>query len=246
MKPVDAHCHIDFERFDGDREEVLERCREELEFIVNAGRDPESNRSAVRLQEENPELVVANLGIHPTYTDSFDSVEEIKKQIREEKPSAVGEIGLDHHHVAEEDERRRQKEVFREMLSLAEEMKLPVVVHTRDAERQAVDILKDYELPGVMLHCFNGTPELASEAVAQGMKIGVSTQVLYSGRVQDIVKRVEVEDILLETDSPFLYRGERNEPVKVLESAEKIAELKELRREEVIQTTTANSQEIFR
>ncbi|MFB6174352.1 MAG: TatD family hydrolase [Candidatus Nanohalobium sp.] len=246
MRPVDAHCHLDFEQYDEDREEVLEVCREKLEFIVDAGSNLENNRKVLRLADENPELVVPNLGLHPTYTDSFDEIEEIKEQIREEDPAAVGEIGLDHHHVSDNHIRKRQAKVFREMLELAEEINLPVVLHTRDAERKAVNTVKEYELPDVMLHSFNGNPELAEEAVAEGMKIGVTTQVLYSTRVQNIVKALNLEDILLETDSPFLYRGERNSPVNVHESAEKIAELKDVSKEEVVKASARNARSIFR
>lgn len=246
MRPVDAHCHIDFDQYDEDRDEVLEECSEKLEFIVNAGSNLENNRKVLELAEENPELIIPNLGLHPTYTDSFDEVEEIKEQIENVRPAAVGEIGLDHHHVTDNRVRKRQEKVFRKMLELAEELNLPAVLHTREAERKAVDIVKEYALPDVMLHCFNGKPDLAEEAVEEGMKIGVTTQVLYSSRVQDIVKALDLEDILLETDSPFLYRGERNSPVNVHESAEKIAELKDCSKEEVVEASTENARSIFR
>lgn len=246
MRPVDAHCHIDFEQYDEDRNEVLKECSEKLEFIVNAGSNLENNRKVLELANENTGLVVPNLGLHPTYTDSFDELEEIKEQIKVERPAAVGEIGLDHHHVTDNRVRKRQEEVFREILELAEELNLPAVLHTREAERKAVNIVKEYALPDVMLHCFNGKPELAEEAVEEGMKIGVTTQVLYSSRVQDIVKALNLEDILLETDSPFLYQGERNSPVNVHESAEKIAELKDVSKEKVIEASTENARLIFR
>lgn len=245
MRPVDAHCHIDFDQYNEDRDEVLKKCREQLEFIVNAGSSLENNEKVLELAEKNPETVIPNLGLHPTYTDNFNELEKVKKQIKAEKPPAIGEIGLDHHHVTENQVRKKQEKVFREMLELAEELNLPVVLHTREAERKSVNITKEYSIPDVMLHCFNGKPELAEEAVEEGMKIGVTTQVLYSSRVQNIVKALELEDILLETDSPFLYRGERNEPVNVHESAEKIAEIKDTSKEEVIKASTDNAIDIF-
>lgn len=245
MRPVDAHCHIDFEHYDDDREEVIDEAKEKLEFIVNAGSNFENNEEVLKLSREHEDFIVPNLGLHPTYTDSFDELEDLKEQIRGERPAAVGEIGLDHHHISEKKVRKRQEKVFREMLELAEELNLPVVVHSRDAERKAVNILKEYALPEVMLHCFNGKPELAQEAVEEGMTIGTTTQVLYSNRVQDIVKALNVEDILLETDSPFLYRGERNSPVNVVESVEKIAEIKDLDEDEVVKASTENAVSIF-
>jgi TatD DNase family protein len=246
MKPVDAHCHIDFEQFDNDREDVIDRAKERLEFIVNAGSNLEHNDEALKLQEKHPDFVIANLGLHPVYTDSYSELEEIKQQIRDEDPEAIGEIGLDHHHVEKGETRERQKEVFRDMLKLAEYLNKPVVVHSRDAERKSVEILREYSLPEVMLHCFNGKPDLAEEAAKEGMKIGVTTQVLYSNRVQDIVRKVSVENLLLETDSPYLYRGERNKPANVMESAEKVAELKSVEKSRVVEETTGNARDLFR
>ena len=245
MRPVDAHCHIDFDQYSEDRDKVIQKAEEELDFIVNAGSCLENNIQVLELEEKYPEFVIANLGLHPTYTEKFDQLQEIKEQIRDEDPAAVGEIGLDHHHVSDEDVRDRQHQVFREMLELAEELDKPVVVHSRDAEEEAINIISDYDLPGVMLHCFNGSADLAEEAVEKGFKIGVTTQVLYSNKVQEIVKRLDIKDLLLETDSPFLYRGKRNEPVNVVESAEKIAEIKGVEIGAVVDATTENATRLF-
>jgi TatD DNase family protein len=245
MKPVDAHCHLDFERFDDDREEVIENSKGKLEFVVNAGSNMETNRKALKLGEKYPGFIVPNLGLHPTYTDDFDELQEVKDLIREEKPVAVGEIGLDHHHVKQEKMKDKQREVFREMLELAEELEKPVVIHSREAEEEVFEIVQDYDIPHIMFHCFNGSPELAEKATEHDIKIGVTTQVLYSNRVQKIVEKIGVEEMLLETDSPFLYRGDRNEPLNVKESAEKIAEIKDTEVEKVIEKTTGNARKIF-
>ncbi|QGA80275.1 TatD family hydrolase [Candidatus Nanohalobium constans] len=245
MKPVDCHCHLEFDKFDKDRNEVVERAREDLEFVVSVGCNLERNRKTLEISEKYGEFIVPNLGLHPTFTDDFDKLETIKDQIRDNNPAAVGEVGLDHHHVTDEEMREKQREVFREMLELAEELEKPVNVHSREAEQETIDILSEYDLPGVLIHCFNGTPEQALEAAEKGFKIGVTTQVLYSSRVQNIVNAVEIEDIVLETDSPFLYRGERNEPVNILESAEKIAEIKKVSEEEVVDATSVNADKLF-
>jgi len=245
MRPVDSHCHLDFEAFDEDREEVIEKSRQKLEFIVNAGSNLEHNRKAKALQDKTDGFIKANMGLHPTYTDDFDQLEEIKSQIEKHDPVAIGEIGLDFHHVKDEEMREKQKEVFRELLSLAESFDKPVVVHSRDAEEACLEILEDFDLEGVFLHCFNGRSELAEEASQRGYIIGITTQVLYSSRVQSIVETLDLESIVLETDSPFLYRGERNDPVNVIESAEKISEIKGLKNEDVIRKTTENSRELL-
>lgn len=245
MKPVDCHCHLDFDQFDDDRDEVVERAKKELDFVVSVGCDPERNRKTLEIGQKYGNFVKVNLGLHPTSTDCFDSLEEVKNQIREHDPMAVGEIGLDHHHVKDEKVQQRQEEVFRELLELAEELGKPVNVHSRDAEGKTIDKLKEYDLPDILIHCFNGTPSQAAEAVEEGMTIGVTTQILYSDKVQSIVEELDVEDIVLETDSPFLYRGERNEPVHVVESAKKIAELKDVSRDEVVEATSRNADRIF-
>lgn len=245
MKPVDCHCHLDFDRFDDDREKVIKKISDKLEFAVTAGSNPETNENVLKLEENNPKTVYCNLGLHPVYTESFDEIKKVKEQIRENNPIAVGEIGLDHHHIGDEEVRETQEEVFRELLQLAEKLDKPVVVHSRDAERRTFEILKEYDLPDVMLHCFNGSLELAEEAVNEGYHIGVTTQVLYSSHVQEVTNRIPIENILLETDSPFLYRGERNEPVNVTESIEKIAEIKSLDVEKSIETTTNNAKQFF-
>lgn len=245
MKPVDAHCHLDFDRFDEDRDEVIERSKGELEFVVNAGSNMKRNRKALELKEEYGDFIAPNLGLHPTYTDHFDELDQVKQMIREEDPVAVGEIGLDHHHVTDEELRDEQKKVFRELLELAEELGKPVVIHSREAENKAFEILQEYDLPEVMFHCFNGKPELAEKATEAGITIGVTTQVLYSNRVQEIVERISVEDMLLETDSPFLYRGGRNEPLNVKESAKRIAKLKSCEAEDVVEATTGNARRFF-
>lgn len=246
MKPVDAHCHLTFEQFDEDRQELIEKTNKELEFIAVPGVNAKNNRKVIELAEKYEDFIIPGLGLHPTYKNCFNQVKEIKDQIREVNPPVIGEIGLDHHHITEKDVRKQQEEVFRKMLGLAEELDKPVVIHSRDAERKAFEILKEYDLPEVMLHCFNGSIELARDAAKEGMKIGVTTQVLYSSRVKEIVRELDLENILLETDSPYLYRGERNEPLNVLESADKISEIKDVEHEEVVQATTKNARNIHK
>lgn len=245
MKGIDSHCHLDFEQFDEDREQVVQRTEEKLEMIVNPGANPEHNKKSYKLSKEFPNFVKFNTGLHPVYTDDFDSIETVKKQVTRFEPPAIGEIGLDHHHVEEPDVRRKQRRVFEEMLELAENKSLPVVLHTRDAEGQVLDILENYSLEDVFLHCFNGSPEEIEYAMDQGYFVGVTTQVLYSKSVQELTRFIDLDRLLLETDSPYLYRGSRNEPLNILESAEKIAEIKNIDKKEVLQVSSKNSRNFF-
>lgn len=243
MKPVDAHCHLDFDRFDEDREEVIQRAKDRLEFVAVAGCDPERNR-AVKELCENSDFLVPCYGLHPTFTESFDGIEEVKRQIRDRNPAAVGEIGLDHHHVTDEEAREMQKEVFESMLELAEELGKPVIVHSREAEEECVETVEEYDVRA-FFHCFNGTVELAERAAKQNHLIGITTQVLYSSRVQSIAEELPLESLVLETDSPFLYPDGRNEPIHVKKSAEKIAEPKDVDVSKVVEKTTENAVELF-
>lgn len=244
MKACDCHCHLDFNQYDEDREELLNQIFDELEFIVLPGVGPDSNQKVADIAAENRK-VRFNIGLHPTHVDDFERIDHVIDQIEELNPCAVGEIGLDHHHVTDKHDKKRQEKVFRNLLQVAENKNLPVNVHSRDAERKTVEILKEYSLPGVMVHCFNGKPGLAAEIVEEGFFVGVTTQVLYSERVQKIVEKISLDSILLETDSPFLYPNERNTPLNVYESAEKIAEIKDCSTATVIENTTQNAEEVF-
>ncbi len=243
-KAVDAHCHMDFDSFDEDRNEVIKECRKELNFIVSSGRGPETNKESLQLQEEHPGFIYATAGIHPTHTEAFDHVEEVKKQLKESDFCAVGEIGMDYHHVEDKDLRERQGEVFVEMVETAEELDLPVVVHSRNAEKQVMEILEDRDIE-CYLHCFNGNIPQVKKAVEQDMLIGVTYQVNYSSRVKDIVEATPLDNLVLETDSPFLKKGERNTPLTVEEVAEEVAEIKDVPVSRVKEKTTENSRQLF-
>jgi TatD DNase family protein len=243
-KPVDAHCHLDFSKFDEDREEVIQECKDKLDFVVNSGRDPESNQDSLKLQNENEDFIYATAGIHPTHTDSFDKVEEVKKQIQNEEFHAIGEIGMDFHHVEDEDLREDQKEIFTNLVELAEDQNLPVVIHSRNAEKQVIDVIEEHDVQ-TYLHCFNGNIRQLERALENDATIGITYQITYSNRVQEIVDNTPLSNIVMETDSPFLKQGERNTPLTVEEVAEKISEIKDVSTEKVISETTRNAVELF-
>ena len=245
MKGIDSHCHLDFEQFDDDREEVISRSREDLKRVVTPGANPEHNKNVFNLHKQFPEFIEFNTGLHPVYTDDFDSLSEVKSQIRNYGPCAVGEIGLDHHHVKDDGMRNRQQQVFEELLDCAEKAGKTVVLHTRDAESKVLDILDSYNLEGVFLHCFNGSESDCRRALDNEYFVGVTTQVLYSSHVQKLVSVLKLDNIFLETDSPYLYRGSRNEPLNILESAEKIADIKEVDKNQVLNATSDNALSFF-
>lgn len=244
MQPVDTHCHLDFDQYEEDREQVLQECADRMDAVVNVGTNVARNTASRELAQEH-EFVYATMGLHPTYIKDLESgdIDRIVAQIRDHAASiqAVGEIGLDYHHIREEQWRERQEGLFCRLLDVAEDVGLPAVLHTRDAEKQAVELVEGRDLD-IIQHCFNGAPDLAARCVDNGWWVSISTQVLYSQRVQDIADTVPLDRILLETDAPFLYRGERNVPWNVEESAEKISEIKDLEADEVVRQTTENAQ----
>lgn len=245
MKPIDTHCHLDFDQYDEDRDDVLQECADRMAAVVNVGTNLERNEASIDMARDHS-FVHATMGLHPTYIKDLeeDEVDRIVQQIRNHQDEivAVGEIGLDYHHVREPDWRQKQEDLFVRLLDLAQELDLPVALHTRDAEKRAMELVADYDLDFIQ-HCFNGAPELAKECVDRGYWVSISTQVLYSSRVQDIAEAVPLGHILLETDAPFLYQGTRNVPWHVKESAEQIAEIKDEDVEDVVAQTTENARE---
>jgi TatD DNase family protein len=202
MKPVDSHCHLHAEELGQFRDRVKKGDVEELEFVVDAGLDSDTNRQVLELANKSSQVVAA-VGLHPTQTESFDAVEEVARQIENENPAAVGEIGMDFHHVTDEEMRLRQREVFKRLLEVAEQEDLPVVCHTRNAEDEVLEVLDGFEIEAY-LHCFNGRPELAQEAVDRGYMIGVGPQLEWSSRVREVARAVPADNLLLETDSPYI------------------------------------------
>lgn len=267
---TDTHCHLDFNKFDADRQDVLARAWEAgLTRILIPGIDLCSSVRAVRLAESHPKLFAA-IGVHPGNSLTWDG--QTRPALRElsihPKVTAIGEIGLDYYWEAAP--RNHQKNILVEQLALAEELKLPVVVHLREKEDKAggecsddlIRILGQWveqleinenpvaERPGV-LHSFSSSPEIAHEAVELGFYIGVTGPVTYKNAAekQALIGRIPLERMLLETDAPYLSpvpkRGKRNEPAYVGFIADKIAEIHSSTSEQVAEVTTSNAARLF-
>ncbi len=259
---VDTHCHLDFDSFDKDRDEVIDRAREVgIERILNPGITLNSSEQAIRLAEEYPEVFAA-VGVHPN--DGSDWEAGTKSRLRElaahPKVVAIGEIGLDFYrdHTPHD----LQKQIFLEQLDLAAEVNLPVVIHTRESMAEVLKIIEGWQNsldesrsdlrkhPGV-LHSFSGNLHDAEHAKSLNFIIGITGPVTFRNAkdLQDLVIRLSLHDLLIETDAPFLtphpYRGKRNEPARVQLVAEKIAELKQEAYNTVTDFTTANAANLF-
>jgi TatD DNase family protein len=249
---VDSHAHLQWTSFDKDREEAVSRAREVgVKYVVNIGFDVGGSRKAVELAE-CCEGFYATVGIHPHNASQFndDVLEELRMLSGHAKVVAIGEIGLDYYRNLSP--RTTQKRVFEAQLLLAEELGLPIVVHDREAHREVLEMLSGFEgrIKGVM-HCFSGSREMAEQCVRYGFYISFAGPVTFpnSRRLQAIAKWIDLNKILLETDSPWLapqeMRGKRNEPAFLPFIAKKISKLKGISLTELAEATTRNAKEIF-
>ncbi len=260
---TDTHCHLDFERFDADRSEVIRRAWDAgLVRILNPGIDLETSAAAIRLSAEYPGEIYAAVGVHPNYGQEWteDTLPTLLEQTHEAGVVAVGEIGLDYYR--EYTPHDIQRKIFRKQLNLAAEVNLPVIIHNREASTDLMQILEEWtaelqnmghplaERPGV-LHSYSDDLETARKGVAMNFYLGIGGPVTFKN-AQDrktVVQGIPLERILLETDAPYLtphpHRGKRNEPSYIPLIAAEIARLQEISLEEVAEATTANAEHLF-
>ena len=254
---IDSHAHIDGQEFDADREEVIERARAAgVSLILNVGTgDPHSGafERAVELGKTH-ESVYTAIGTHPHDARFYDDAaeEKIKNLISHEHVIAWGEIGLDFHY--DNSPRDVQIEVFKRQLRAAHECDLPVVIHTREAEAETIDILQS-EYEGAdrrgVFHCFSGSMELANRAIEIGFMISFSGIVTFkkAEELRAVAKQVPLDRLLIETDCPYLtpipYRGKRNEPAYVVEVARCLAGIHNVELEEMGRITSENFNRFF-
>lgn len=260
---ADTHCHLDFNIFDNDREEVIERARSAgVVRILNPGIDLESSRKSIEISEAYPSVYAA-VGVHPNDSMDWqaDTVIQLWELAQHPKVVAIGEIGLDYYR--DKSPREHQRRVFIEQLELAAQMNLPVVIHNRQATGDLLPIIDNWHAqlhkekkpladhPGI-LHSFSDTSENAREAIQQNFMIGITGPVTFSNApgLRKVVADIPIECLLIETDSPFLTphpnRGKRNEPAFVRLVAEKLSELFSIPLEEIGSITTDNAKKIFK
>ncbi len=255
---VDTHCHLQMEQFNGDLEEVIERARNSgVRSLILIGTDSRDNPEALALAEKKEFIHVA-AGIHPHDASSLDDrlLSELRRWLSHPKVVAVGETGLDYHYM--HSPREVQRKAFMQHIELAKQMNLPLVVHSREANDETMEILRmqsrdigpGEKLRGV-IHCFSGDRAMAERAVEMGFYISITGPVTYkkSEALRQVVKSIPIENMLLETDAPYLspvpLRGKRNEPAYMVHTAQKIAELKGLSLNDVARITSLNAHILF-
>lgn len=232
---IDTHCHLesydnidDIVNFDG--------------IMIAAGCNDETNLRVVELVNKYSNIY-GTLGIHPEELDNVtdNSFKIIEDNLSNKKIVGIGEIGLDYYY--DDTRKEEQKELFIKQLELATKFKLPVVIHSRDSIADTYNIMSNYQLKG-NIHCFSSSLEMAKKFIKLGYKIGIGGVLTFKNgkKLQEIVKNIDINDIVLETDSPYLtpepYRGHKNEPKNVIYVANKISELKGISIEKVIEITT--------
>ena len=236
---VDTHCHITSEYY-SNINEVINKMKDNI--IIVSGTNKDDIKEVIELCKYKN--VYATIGIYPT--EELD-LKVIEDNINNKKIVGIGEIGLDYHLEHNKDE---QINKFIKQLDLARKYNKTVVIHTRDAIQDTYDILKNYKDLKKVIHCYSGSLEMAREFIKIGCRLGIGGVLTFkNSKLKDVVKEIDLKYILLETDSPFLtpepFRGTKNEPYNVIYVAKKIAEIKNISLEDVLEITTNNAKEQF-
>ena len=251
---IDTHCHIDFEDFDDDREEVIKRAQDSLDNVIVSGYSNDSNMKVLQLSKDYEGFIYPTFGFHPVSSQNAteDDIKIAHDNIAKHLDDivAIGEVGMDYFYVTDKALRERQQEIFKGFLDLANEYKKPIVMHVRDCEKKAVNIIPEYEdIPYFIFHCYGGSLKTAKKIMnMDNCVMSFSTMLCYSKHHQDLIEKIDLDYVLTETDSPYLAmtKEERNEPYNVTKAVAKIAEIKNMDIAAVDEITTNNACKIFK
>lgn len=244
---IDSHAHIVKEYYSDIEGLVKELQEKNIKCVINCSTSIESCKEILELSKKTNNFLLPALGIHPETKDDFNRTNELEDLVKNNKPVAIGEIGLDYYWT--KDNKEEQKELFIKQLDIAEKYNLPILVHTRDSIQDTFDILKERKLKGI-IHCYSGSYEMAKEFIKLGYKLGIGGVLTFkNSKLYEVIEKISLKDILLETDSPYLspepLRGKQNNPYNIYYVAKRIAEIKNATIEEVIEQTIKNASDIF-
>ena len=245
---IDTHCHLSMEDY-LDIDKVIEENKDALvEKIVVSGCSRESIEEVMDLKDKY-DMVYVTIGYHPEYADTVteSDLDYLKSLLGEKKVVGIGEIGLDYHYTKENKD--KQIWLFEEQLKIADAFNLPVVIHSRDATMDTINILKKYKVKGI-IHCFSGSLETANIYISMGFLLGIGGVVTFkNSKLKDVVKEVPLESIVLETDSPYLtpvpFRGKINSSKYLEYIANFIADIKNISVDELAEITSRNASSLF-
>jgi len=247
---IDSHCHLSVKDYENIENIIKEAKENNVKKLIVSGCDKESIIESIDIAAQYDNIYLS-LGFHPSEANKTtqEDIEWLKEIIKSNKKVvAIGEIGLDYYW--EKDNKEKQKEMFENMLLLSKELNLPVVIHSRDAFQDTYDILKKYDVKGV-IHCFSGNLENAKKYIKLGFILGIGGVVTFKNtNLKEVIKNLDLENIILETDSPYLaptpFRGNQNSPKYIPIIAEEISNIKQIKIEEVMKKTTENVKKVFR
>lgn len=276
---IDTHAHINFNAFKADGDEVIRRALAEETWMILVGAEAKTSKRALEYANRYEKGVYAAVGLHPMHTQeqeargedyNFTTREEefsydvYEKLAQFKKVVAVGEIGLDYYHIDirfdASEVKQKQKEIFWRQLELAKNLKLPVIIHCRQAHDDMLSILKKFrnehkdalpkDKPWGVMHCFSGDEELAWQYFSLGFNISFTGLITFSAQWDDLIRRLPGDKFMIETDCPYMtpepFRGQRNEPALVKKVAERIAAIKNLSFERIAELSAANAKRLFK
>lgn len=252
MELFDSHAHLMDTRYNGEVEKIIKNARDNnVQYITNIGCDYKTSKLAVEEAEAN-QNIYATIGQYPGYcNDDEIDLGFLYELATSEKVVAVGEIGLDYHY--EDTNKENQKKHFIRQIEIANDLKLPVAIHSRDADMDMLEILKKYKIEnGFVMHCFSSSVEVAKEILKLGGYISLSGTVTFKNarKLTEVAIIVPLDKLLIETDAPYLspepLRGSRNEPANVIVTAKKIAEIKDITLEEFAEQTVKNAKTFYK
>ncbi|MFA6796159.1 MAG: TatD family hydrolase [Bacilli bacterium] len=259
MRIIDTHTHINDEKLFKDRKEVIERAKlAGVNKVINNGDSFESFKVIGQLAEEYPDFCYSALGIFPGEgTENIDEdIDRLRSMIKQTKNVvAIGEIGLDYYWDKNKEKKDQQKELFKRQIALAEELDLPIIVHSRDAEADTLNIILNSKFKGnVTLHCYSGSFQMANRYLRHKKNVyfGIGGVLTFKNarKLVEVVQKVNPENFLLETDAPYLspvpHRGERNEPAFIVKTLEKMAELLDRDEEDLSEEIYQRSLKVYR
>lgn len=247
---VDTHLHLSNEDYENISSVIKNAEENQVKYLIISGCEKDKLEETIKISETNKNVYLS-LGFHPSeaskVTDNDIALFENRIQ-KLNKLVAIGEIGLDYHYGKEDKE--LQILLFHKMLKLAEKFNLPVVIHSRDATQDTIEILKQYKVGGC-IHCFSGSLETANIYIKMGYKLGIGGVLTFkNSNLKEVVKNISIENVLLETDSPYLapvpYRGIKNEPKYIPLIAEEISKIKNITVQEVAKETTNNAKKLYK
>ena len=244
---IDTHCHLSKDDYDN-LDVIISHM--DGNIMIASGYDLKSNLEVIELCN-NYDNIYGTIGYHPTELDNFkdSDLDLLKEQLKNPKIIGIGEIGLDYHY--DNNDKKKQKEIFIKQIAIANELKYPIVIHSRDAALDTYEILKDNLNTKAIMHCYSYSLDMAHKFISLGIYLGIGGVLTFKNsiKLREVVDKIDIDRLVLETDSPYLtpvpFRGSKNEPYNIYYVASKIAEIKNISLEDVFNRTSNNAIKIF-